>query len=509
MLTRRGFLKMGGAIGIGGALASCAGSPPFRQNDRLLNSLPFGGLVTSLRQEHDYYAAVTGRLPEDLQGTLYRNGPGLFDRGGLRKRSVLDGDGMIQAFTFGSGRVRYRNRFVRTDKFIAEEREGRFRYATWSTQAPGGPLANLFGLSMADQAGVTVVCRGNSLYAFDEATTPFELDPATLITRGRSDLGLKNDRPLFAAHSKMDAESGDWVLFGLSYGLDATLYLTTLRKGGHSQRRIHLPRRVYLHDFFVTSRHVLFYLHPAFVQPVSYLLGVGSLLSSLSWRPEEGGLLLVVEREGTAAPLILETEPAWMWHGLNAFENGVEIVADLVAYAAPDHFLGLDAPATAMMEGRPSPPVAPGELRRLHIDLRGRRVREEKISCGDHEFPFVNPRLACRRHRFGYLTTGKERGTLPTGISRIDTERGSIETFSFGAGIWCGEPVFVPRLRSSGDSQREEGWLLSEGYDSADGCGFLAILDAERVADGPLATVRLAHHAPFSFHGTWKRGADG
>jgi all-trans-8'-apo-beta-carotenal 15,15'-oxygenase len=35
-----------------------------------------------------------------LQGTLYRNGPGLFDRGGGRKRMLLDGDGMIQAYQF-------------------------------------------------------------------------------------------------------------------------------------------------------------------------------------------------------------------------------------------------------------------------------------------------------------------------------------------------------------------------------------------------------------------------
>lgn len=64
------------------------------------NALPFAGLATSLPTEYDYVPRVEGRLPPALQGTLYRNGPGLFDRGGGRKRMLLDGDGMIQAYQF-------------------------------------------------------------------------------------------------------------------------------------------------------------------------------------------------------------------------------------------------------------------------------------------------------------------------------------------------------------------------------------------------------------------------
>ena len=39
------------------------------------------------------------------------------------------------------GRARFRNRFVRTDKFLAEEKAGEFLRPTWTTRAPGGPWA--------------------------------------------------------------------------------------------------------------------------------------------------------------------------------------------------------------------------------------------------------------------------------------------------------------------------------------------------------------------------------
>ena len=99
------------------------------------NPLPYAGLATTLSTEYDYAPHIEGQLPAALQGTLYRNGPGRFDRGGLRKRMLLDGDGMLQAYQFRNGRVRFRTRFVRTTKYVAEEAAGRFLSRTWSTHA--------------------------------------------------------------------------------------------------------------------------------------------------------------------------------------------------------------------------------------------------------------------------------------------------------------------------------------------------------------------------------------
>src|SRR5512142_3043014 len=120
MIRRREFLQLAGAAICTLTLPGCANSPPL-QKDAIPDfggpDRPWLGLATSLHEEHDYAGPVEGRLPAELRGTLYRNGPGLFDRGGLRKRTLLDGDGMVQSFCFHKEGVRYRNRFVRTPKF--------------------------------------------------------------------------------------------------------------------------------------------------------------------------------------------------------------------------------------------------------------------------------------------------------------------------------------------------------------------------------------------------------
>ena len=57
--------------------------------------------------EYDYWVdEIEGEIPPGLQGTLFRNGPGLFDIHGVPVQHPFDGDGMVCAVTFlPDGRV--------------------------------------------------------------------------------------------------------------------------------------------------------------------------------------------------------------------------------------------------------------------------------------------------------------------------------------------------------------------------------------------------------------------
>ena len=100
------------------------------------NPLPYGGLLSSLPEEHDYECEIDGQLP-DINGTLYRVGPGRYDRGPDRKRMMLDGDGMVQQLSIRNGRAHFRNRYVRTPKYVAEEQANRFLYRDFTEWVDG------------------------------------------------------------------------------------------------------------------------------------------------------------------------------------------------------------------------------------------------------------------------------------------------------------------------------------------------------------------------------------
>jgi all-trans-8'-apo-beta-carotenal 15,15'-oxygenase len=508
MPTRRRFLAAGGAALSAGAIAGSAGcsgvnqaqaaTPPLSPEHAFLAKLGQG-----LTEEFDYVAEVDGRLPEGLGGTLYRNGPGLFDRGGARKWNLLDGDGMLRVTSFADGQARFRTRFVRTAKYQAEDKAGAFLYPTWATPGSG----SFTNIPSRSQAGITPVVKNGVLFAFDEVSVPYTLDPASLATTGTADPCTVADGPAsYKAHTKTDGTTGNWILVGGRGQRNPDIHVVVNDASGKGLAHVATPNPrngyTYYHDFFWTGREAVFHLQPAFLSPIPMLLGTRTFVDSLSWRPDQGGMLLVVDPSGERAPLALDVPAVWMWHSLNAHRVGDTIVADFVGYDAPDHFLGPEATFRTIMQGREGVARSPGKLRRFTIDLPSKRARLETVADGHFEFPMVPLSLTGRRHRYGYVAVGDlSRSWYHDGVARIDVESGQRREFRFGPGHYVGEPVFAPN-RHGGDET--DGWLLCEVLDGRSEKSLLAVFDAGRVEDGPVARVRLHHHLPVSFHGWWE-----
>lgn len=459
----------------------------------------------SERGGRDETPEIEGTIPREICGSLYRNGPGLFERGGLRKPHLLDGDGLVQRLSFADGRAHYQNAFVRTQKFAAEEAAGTYRFATWSMRRPGGFLANLGGGAVHSQAGVTVYPFKDLLYAFDEVSPAYGLDPDTLETLGAQLLGDPSKEFMIKAHTKFDPVTGEWLLFGVSHG--ATMKLHAIVHGADGALKAHhvipSPRSVYIHDFFATREHLIFVLHPMWFSPWRFLSGQATVIESMSWKPQDGNQVIVVPRDGGPAQL-LEAPAAFIWHSLNAYTEKGEIVADFVGYDAPDHFAPHDALFYRLMQGRMGVAKSPGTLRRYRIDVARGSLREEILDPGAHEFPMVDPRASTRKHDVAYLSAGNTSSVdrLWSGVKRVDFSSGKTQVFSFGADIAVGEPVFAARPGGGHD----EGWLIAQCVDGHTERAFFALFDAEHIDAGPLARLHLPHSLPISFHGWWKEG---
>jgi hypothetical protein len=130
----------------------------------------FGGSESGRRNEAP---EIEGKIPRELRGSLYRNGPGVFDHGGLRKPHLLDGDGLVLRLSLADGTAHYQNAFVRTPKFIAEEKAATFHFTTCSMRPSGGLIPSRGGSFAHCQAGVTVYPFKDLLYAFDEISPAF------------------------------------------------------------------------------------------------------------------------------------------------------------------------------------------------------------------------------------------------------------------------------------------------------------------------------------------------
>lgn len=437
---------------------------------------------------------IEGRLPTELRGTLYRNGPGRNEIDGHPFGHLFDGDGMLSQFTFDGKGLHYRNRFVRTTHYLGERSAASPRFRTFGDQRAGGPLANAFRLpTTSNAANTSVVLHAGKLLALWEGGHPWRVDPDSLETLGEEDFdGALKAAHAFSAHPKLDPLSGELFNFGVHYGPRTHIHTYRVDRRGrlHYLQPFTLPYPVFNHDFALTPQHLVFVIDPLVLRMTRFLLGFSSLDRAFEWQPERGSLVVLVPRDG-GKPRIAETEPFWHFHFANAFEEGEETVIDLCRYE--DYAVG-----ELLRDVRGTEDItAHSSLHRLRVKPSG-GVEQAELCPWQAEFPQLDGELAGKRNRYTYMAARPGGAGYPTAVVKVDNDGGRHRALDLGEGFGVGEPIFVPR---PGRAHEDDGWLLSLVYDGAEHRSRLYVLDARDVEDGPVALAHLPHHVPYGFHG--------
>ena len=437
-------------------------------------------------------AEVRGRWPAALRGTLYRNGPAWFERDGFRYEHWFDGDGMVQAWRMDGAGVVHRGRMVETPKFARERRAGRFVVPAAGTHVPHPrPVRNN---DDANPANTSVMALGGRVFALCEAGSAFEVDPDTLATLGpvrwRDDLATLP----FSAHPLIDRDGSVWNFGGIGMlggGTDLLLWQLGADGTVRQARTLACPALGYLHSFAMTDTHLVFVLAP-------FVLGEsGAFFQRLRFQPGEAARIAVVPKADLSAARWFEADFAMAYHFADAWQRGDEIVVRAVLH---DDVEAARSPMAHAMRGEARPDASVGRLARLHLDLRGGRARWEREDARDLEFAVFDPRSRGDRAATLYAPTTVGEAPMFNAVVALDP-RGRRRVHRYGDGVLAEEHLFVPR---PGSSAPDDGWLLGTLLDSRRDRHGLALLDARRVDDGPIAEAWLPYSMPLGFHGTFR-----
>ncbi|HEY5107495.1 MAG TPA: carotenoid oxygenase family protein [Caulobacteraceae bacterium] len=452
------------------------------------------GNFAPVRAEDDFELEVIGEIPAGLAGVLYRNGPNpQFDPG--QDYHWFGGDGMIHGFFVEGGKVRYRNRYVRTPKWLAENAAGRKLFGTFGDPRTTDPSV------MGKDGGVAntnILWHAGKLMALEEGHMPFEVDANTLESRGY----VAEYRGRVTAHPKIDPRTGEMVWFGYSTGdmpLNATVSYGVTDAAGKVVRRddFEAPYSSMVHDFLVTGEHALFPILPL----------TGSLQRAMSggpayaWEPEKGAFVGVMARNASVETIRwFETKACYVFHPMNAWEADGKIYADVMEYETAPLFPNTDGSRNKDGGAR---------LVRWTLDLldQTNQIKREQLDDMAGEFPRFDERRAglCYRHGWFAANSRKPGSFGFDAIAHVDLATGKRVAHELSAGDATGEPIFVPR---SADASEGDGWLLSVIFRGETDRSDFAVFDAQDIAAGPVALAKAPRRVPFGFHGNW-RGSPG
>ncbi len=433
---------------------------------------------------------IEGELPVDLQGVYFRNGPNpQFEPKG--RYHWFDGDGMVHAVRFDGGRATYRNAWVRTSAFGAEGTAGE---AVWNGLLESR-LANPADAPEKDSANTDVIVHNGRLTAlWYRCGAPYALDPRTLTTLGPDGFGA-GFHGTVSAHAKVDERTEEVCFFDYGDTLPYLRYGVLGPNGSVSHLiDVELPGPRLPHDMAITANHSILMDLPLVNDPAAAAAG-RYRVSFARDLPSRFGIL---PRHGDAASVRwFEADPTYIYHSVNAWEDGDEIVmiACRITDVAPR--LPMEGPLGGMLASlRPD-----AVTYRYRFNLRTGATIEEPLDEVSTEFPAINQSFTGQRNRFSYqMHIADEPTMLHDGLYRYDLDTGASTTYWFGPGRWGTEAAFAPR---PGATEEDDGYVVLYVTDAATHRTDVEILDARDIAAGPVCRLRLPVRIPLGFHATW------
>ncbi len=429
-----------------------------------------------------------GRAPAGLDGVLYRNGPARFHRPGGSAGHWFDGDGMVRAFRVGDGQASLTARFMDTPKRRADTAAGAVVTPGFGTRTGKG--ARVGNNDDVNPANISVMAAGDQMWALWETGSPVVFDPDSLETRGFKTLRPDLAHMPFLAHPKVEPDGTVWNL-GLS-GSKAMVWKLDRDGALRAATPLSLPRASYIHDFTATARHLVIVLQPwvqdRFAMPY---------VNSLSWKPELGTQILVVEKADLSKQRIFEAPSFFFFHIGDAWEETDGTIRFDIAVDKDPSFA--TEGAAALIQGRdvghPQPNL---ELIALKPDGKVEITRPDLTG----EFPRTDPRFAgLRRSRTVHLSKGSEGRPLMRAVAVTDWRAQKTDSFDFGPDQIVEEMVFVPR---PGSTAELDGWIVGTSIDIVARKTELHVFDARRVSAGPVVSWQADRALPVTFHGVFK-----
>src|SRR6266852_3474462 len=342
---------------------------------------------------------ITGEMPKELLGTLYRNGPNpqFAPRGPYH---WFGGDGMIHAFHVENGNVYYKNRWVRTPKWEIENKEGEGLSGAFGNPRYTDPRMMALNSTIAN---TNIVWHGGKLCG------------------------------PFTAHPKIDPKAGEMVFFGYSAKGRFTkeVSLQTVTADGKVTRAEILegPFPSMIHDFAVTKNWIVV---PIFPLTSSIERAMGGK-PPFAWEPDKGTHIAFIPRNGSVADAKWVTAPAcYVFHPMNHFEtDDGRVVIDVMKFDV--------APLFPLPDGSPSTKdTVAAHLFRWTFDLSGKAntFHEEQLDDRAGEFPRFDERFCMSDYRHGWIVSGTVTdagGKRLEGLTHYDLAKGKNVTWTAGA----------------------------------------------------------------------------
>lgn len=443
---------------------------------------------------------VIGEIPKDINGSYVRNGPNpKFEPKG--HYHWFDGDAMLHAIQIQNGKATYRNRWIRTNNFMEEEQAGESLWqGLMGKFAANKDLPWNRGVPLKDTANTAVAFHDGKLLAgWYMCGDLYEIDPITLETKGIQDYnGTLSSKAM--AHVKVDENANEMMFF--DYELTGSYLAYGVINGTGKVKhftKVPTPGPRIPHDLGITENYSILMDLPL-IYDIEVMVQAGRALPS--FRKDLPSRFGIIPRFGNANEVRwFEAEPCYIYHTINCWEEGDEIVMDCCVNFNPTPQQKLPPNATPA-EKLNAYLRLNAYLHRYRFNLKTGETKEYRLDDLEREFPLMNSQYLGRKSKYAYNQRLELSESLRfDAIVKYDTEKGTSQTYEYGKNKFGSESPFIPKENAKSE---DDGYVISFVTDAAEGTSEVVIVDAQNME--ALARIELPQRVPLGFHACWAKG---
>lgn len=444
-----------------------------------MNEFLQGNFAPWRHEENINELTVIGKIPDDLNGVLLRNGPNpQFDP--IGDYHWFGGDGMLHAIRIQNGKASYDNRWVRTERFLCEQKAGK--------ALSDGIYHNIEELKKvsSNTANTNIIAYQDKLLALNEGALPTQIELRDLSTLGNYTFDNQITRRL-TAHPRFDYQRKEFITYSYIHDDESLMYYRLNQDNKLiAMKAINWPYPAMLHDFVTTENYVIFPIFPCTMSVERMFQGKHMMM----WEGDQlNTFFIITDREGNEICSI-ETDPCYVYHFGNAYEENHCIIIDAMV-----------GKCSALMPDRHGKIATRNDsisrLARWKINLETRAISLTYLDELAAEFPRFDERFNGRPYQHLYTGGRADQNDQFDRIMHYDLVNQRKNEHCFNNDV-PSEPVFVPRSEKEGD-----GYVLTIVYRADEDRSDIVILDAMHIEESPVAIIKIPHRIPYGFHGNF------
>ncbi|KAF8751424.1 hypothetical protein HU200_012100 [Digitaria exilis] len=481
---------------------------------------------TSVRQERwEGELAVEGHLPDWLNGTYLRNGPGVWDVGDHAFHHLFDGYATLVRVSFRQGHATGAHRQIESDAYMSATATGRpvlREFSQCPSNKPGTNLLDrvsnavgvLTGAALTDNPNSAVLRLGDGrvLCLTETTKSSILIDPDTLDTLGKLRyahvLGLggmiQSGHPIVTESELLtvlpDLARPGYQVVRMEAGSDERKVIGRVDcRGG--------PTPGWMHSFAVTEKYVVVPEMPLRYSASSLIKSELAPYYAFDWLPASGSYMHVMCRFTGKAVASVEVPPFMAIHYINAYEEeGEDGRAAAVVVDCCEHYGDPSIIETLVLHRlrslRDKDVLPNARVGRFRIPLDGSQFGELETALDPEEHGrgmdmcSINPTYLGKRYRYAYACGARRPCNFPNTLTKIDLVEKTVKNWHENGAVPC-EPFFVAR---PGAKDEDDGVVISI-VSAVDGGGYALVLDATTFQE--IARVRFPYGLPYGFHGCW------